>query len=90
MLLASIAEGISHGPRKGDAAGRGPFCLQPFPFPGTRALTVSAHNSFCGAMGTIPGAELVLIERMGHDLPPGLQSQLAASIAEFVWRAEGR
>jgi pimeloyl-ACP methyl ester carboxylesterase len=37
----------------------------------------------------IPGAELVLIEGMGHDLPPGLRSQLAARIAEFVWRAEG-
>jgi pimeloyl-ACP methyl ester carboxylesterase len=38
----------------------------------------------------IPGAELVLIEGMGHDLPPALRSQLAARIAEFVWRAEGR
>jgi len=38
----------------------------------------------------IPGAELVLIEGMGHNLPPGLRSQLAARIAEFVWRAEGR
>ncbi len=38
----------------------------------------------------IPGAELVLIEGMGHDLPFGLRSQLAARIAEFVWRAEGR
>jgi pimeloyl-ACP methyl ester carboxylesterase len=38
----------------------------------------------------IPGAELVLIEGMGHDLPPGLRSQLAARIAEFVWRAESR
>ena len=38
----------------------------------------------------IPGAELVLIEGMGHDLPPGLRSQLAERIAEFVWRAEGR
>ena len=38
----------------------------------------------------IPGAELVLIEGMGHDLPPGLRAQLAARIAEFVWRAEGR
>ena len=36
----------------------------------------------------IPGAELVLIEGMGHDLPPGLRFQLAARIAEFVWRAE--
>ncbi|HTA66619.1 MAG TPA: alpha/beta hydrolase [Bryobacteraceae bacterium] len=38
----------------------------------------------------IPGAELVLIEGMGHDLPPGLRSQLAERIAEFVWSAEGR
>jgi pimeloyl-ACP methyl ester carboxylesterase len=38
----------------------------------------------------IPGAELVLIEGMGHDLPQGLRSQLAERIAEFVWRAEGR
>jgi len=38
----------------------------------------------------IPGAELVLIEGMGHGLPPGLRSELAARIAEFVWRAEGR
>jgi pimeloyl-ACP methyl ester carboxylesterase len=38
----------------------------------------------------IPSAELVLIEGMGHDLPPGLRFQLAKRIAEFVWRAEGR
>jgi pimeloyl-ACP methyl ester carboxylesterase len=38
----------------------------------------------------IPGAELVLIEGMGHDLAPGLRSQLADRIAEFVWRVEGR
>ena len=38
----------------------------------------------------IPGAELVLIEGMGHNLPPGLRSQLAERIAKFVWRAEGR
>ena len=38
----------------------------------------------------IPGAELVLIEGLGHNLPPGLRSQLAERIAEFVWRAEGR
>jgi pimeloyl-ACP methyl ester carboxylesterase len=36
----------------------------------------------------IPGAELVLIEGMGHNLPPGLRSQIAALIAEFVWRVE--
>jgi pimeloyl-ACP methyl ester carboxylesterase len=38
----------------------------------------------------IPGAELVLIEGMGHDLPPGLRSQLSERIAEFVWREEAR
>jgi pimeloyl-ACP methyl ester carboxylesterase len=38
----------------------------------------------------IPGAQLFLIEGMGHDLPPGLRSQLAERIAGFVWRAEGR
>lgn len=37
----------------------------------------------------IRGAELVLIEGMGHDLAPGLRSRLAARITEFVWRAEG-
>lgn len=36
----------------------------------------------------IPGAELVLIEGLGHNLPPGLRSQLAERIAEFVWRVE--
>jgi len=38
----------------------------------------------------IPGAELVLIEGMGHNLPPGLQPHLAERIATFVWRAQGR
>jgi pimeloyl-ACP methyl ester carboxylesterase len=38
----------------------------------------------------IPGAELVLIDGMGHNLPPGLRSQLAQRITEFVWRADGR
>jgi pimeloyl-ACP methyl ester carboxylesterase len=37
----------------------------------------------------IRGAELMLIEGMGHDLPPGLRPQLAARIGEFVWRTEG-
>lgn len=36
----------------------------------------------------IPGAELVLIEGMGHDLARGLRTQLATCIAEFVCRAE--
>src|SRR5580700_7896604 len=38
----------------------------------------------------IPGAELVLIEGMGHNLPSSLRPQLAAGIAEFVWRTEAR
>ncbi len=37
----------------------------------------------------IPGAELVLIEGMAHDIPPGLRVPLATRIAEFVWRVEG-
>lgn len=36
----------------------------------------------------IPGAELVLIEGMGHNLPPGLRKQLAERIAEFGLRVE--
>jgi len=52
-------------------------------------------DRMCDASGgrataeAIPGAELILIEGMGHDLPPGLRSRLAGHIAEFVWRAEG-
>ena len=38
----------------------------------------------------IPGAELVLIEGMGHDLAPGLRAPLAERIADFVWHQEGR
>jgi pimeloyl-ACP methyl ester carboxylesterase len=37
----------------------------------------------------IPGAELVVIEGMGHNLPPGLRLPLAERIAAFMWRAEG-
>ena len=36
----------------------------------------------------IPGAELVVIEGMGHDLPPGLRPQLAARIAGFIRSVE--
>ena len=36
----------------------------------------------------IPGTELVLIEDMGHNIPPGLRKQLAERIAEFVLRVE--
>jgi len=38
----------------------------------------------------IPRAELELIEGMGHDLPPGLRSQLANRIGDFVWLVENR
>jgi pimeloyl-ACP methyl ester carboxylesterase len=36
----------------------------------------------------IPGAELILIEGMGHDLAPGLRALLATHIADFVLRVE--
>lgn len=36
----------------------------------------------------IPGADLVLIEGLGHGLPPGLRPQLAARIADFIWGVE--
>lgn len=36
----------------------------------------------------IASAELVLIDGMGHNLPPGLRSRLAGHIADFVWRVE--
>lgn len=38
----------------------------------------------------IPGAELFLIEGMGHNLPPGVLPQLAARITEFIRRVEAR
>lgn len=38
----------------------------------------------------IPGAELVLIEGMGHDLPPGLWERIAGHIATVVRRGEAR
>jgi pimeloyl-ACP methyl ester carboxylesterase len=36
----------------------------------------------------IPGAELVLIDGMGHNLPPGLWERIADHIAEIVRRGE--
>jgi pimeloyl-ACP methyl ester carboxylesterase len=36
----------------------------------------------------IPGAELVLIEGLGHNLPPGLWDRFADHIAEVVRRGE--
>jgi pimeloyl-ACP methyl ester carboxylesterase len=52
-----------------------------------RMIDVSGGRATAEA---IPGAELILIEGMGHGLPPGLRLRLAEHIAEFVWRAEGR
>ena len=36
----------------------------------------------------IPGAEVLLIEGMGHNLPHGLRPRIAGQIADFVWRVE--
>ena len=38
----------------------------------------------------IPGAELVLIEGMGHDIPAALQERIADLIAALVRRGEER
>ena len=38
----------------------------------------------------IPGAELLLIEGMGHNLPPGLWDRLADAIAANVRRGQAR
>ncbi len=38
----------------------------------------------------IPSTELVLIEGMGHNLPPGLWERLADHIAGVVQRGEAR
>jgi pimeloyl-ACP methyl ester carboxylesterase len=48
-----------------------------------RMCDVSGGRATAGA---IPGAKLVLIEGMGHNLPPGLRVQLAERIVEFVQR----
>jgi pimeloyl-ACP methyl ester carboxylesterase len=37
----------------------------------------------------IPGAELLIIDGMGHDLPPGVWTRLADAIARTVQRGEG-
>jgi pimeloyl-ACP methyl ester carboxylesterase len=53
-------------------------------------------DGMCDASGgravaeAIPGAELVLIEGMGHNLPPGLREQLAERIGSFVLRHEAQ
>ena len=38
----------------------------------------------------IPGAELLLIEGMGHNLPPALWPRIADAIAAVVARGEAR
>lgn len=66
---------------------------------GVRVPTLVIHglaDRMCNVSGgrataeAIPGAELVLIDGMGHDFPPALRPKLAEHIAEFVWRVEGR
>jgi len=52
-----------------------------------RMVNVSGGRATAEA---IPGAELILIEGLGHDFPPALRPQLAKHIAEFIWRVEGR
>jgi pimeloyl-ACP methyl ester carboxylesterase len=36
----------------------------------------------------VPGAQLLVLDRMGHDLPLGLLPSIAAAVAAHVWRAE--
>lgn len=55
-----------------------------------------ADDRMCDVSGgrataaVIPGAELVVIEGMGHSLPRALWPQLAAKIAELVQRSDAR
>ena len=65
---------------------------------GVRAPTVVIHGTddpLIDASGgeataaAIPGAELVLIEGMGHDLPPGAWERIAEAVAANAERAEG-
>lgn len=64
---------------------------------GLRIPTLVIHglaDRMCNVSGgrataeAIPGAEVVLIEGMGHDFPPALRPVLAEHIAGFVWRVE--
>ncbi|MEV0619391.1 alpha/beta hydrolase [Nonomuraea sp. NPDC050404] len=67
---------------------------------GLRSITVptlvihGADDPICDRSGgeataeVIPGAELVIIDGMGHNLPRGLWPQLASLIATFVQRTE--
>lgn len=52
------------------------------------ADTVCDPSGGRATAAAIPGAELVLIEGMGHDLPPGLWERLADLIAAVVRRGE--
>jgi pimeloyl-ACP methyl ester carboxylesterase len=52
-----------------------------------RACDASAGRATAAA---IPGAELVIIDGMGHNLPPELWAEIASRIADHVQRAEGR
>jgi pimeloyl-ACP methyl ester carboxylesterase len=54
---------------------------------GDRLVDVSGGRATAAA---IPGAELVVIEGMGHDLPKPLWPQIAGKIAEVVARGEAR
>jgi len=38
----------------------------------------------------IPGAELLVVEGMGHNLPPALHARLVENIAGFIWGVEHR
>ncbi len=67
-----------------------------------RALDVPAlvlhglADTFCDPSGgrataaAIPGAELVLIDGMGHNLPPGLWERIADHVVTVVRRSEAR
>lgn len=56
---------------------------------GTRDTMVDVSGGHATA-AAIPGAELVLIEGMGHDLPPGVWDRIADHIAGNVARGEAR
>ncbi len=51
------------------------------------ADTVGDPSGGRATAGAIPGAELVLIEGMGHNLPPGLWERIAGHIAALIERA---
>ncbi len=52
-----------------------------------RMIDVSGGRATAAA---IPGAELLLVDGMGHDLPPGLWPRLTEAIREVVDRGEAR